>query len=65
MKIIIDRFEGDFAVCELEDKSFVNVPRVLFGNAKEGDIFNIQKDDAAKDKQMEKARSLFDKLKKK
>lgn len=29
MKVIIDRFEGEFAVVELENKSFVNMPRQL------------------------------------
>ncbi len=41
MKIIIDRFEGDFAVCELEEGKTVNVPKVLFENAKEGDVVTI------------------------
>lgn len=26
-KLIIDRFEGNYAVCELEDKSTVKVPK--------------------------------------
>lgn len=26
-KFIIDRFEGNFAVCEAEDKSFVSIPK--------------------------------------
>jgi len=27
MKLIIDRFEGTFAICESEDNSFVQVPK--------------------------------------
>lgn len=65
MRITIDRFEGDLAVCELPDKRFVNIPRALFVNAKEGDVFSIEKDDTARNEQMQSARSLFDKLKKK
>ncbi len=64
MKIIIDRIERDIAVCELPDNSFVNLPLALFGNAREGDIFNIEKDDSARAESMQKAQSLFDRLKK-
>jgi hypothetical protein len=41
MKVIIDRFEGEYAIVELPDQTFIDVPRVLFGNAKEGDVINI------------------------
>ena len=41
MKIIIDRFEGDFAVAELPDKRMLNVPKALFEGAKEGDAAEI------------------------
>jgi len=37
-KLIIDRFEGKYAVCELEDKSIINVPKYKLPlNCKEGD----------------------------
>jgi hypothetical protein len=37
-KLIIDRFEGDKAVCEREDQAMVDVPRAyLPKEAKEGD----------------------------
>ncbi len=40
--MVIDRFEGEFAVIELEDKSLVNVPiKILPPDAKEGDIISI------------------------
>ena len=43
LKIIIDRFEGDFAVVELEDKSFVDMPMALVPEgSKEGDVLEIQ-----------------------
>lgn len=39
MKYTVDRFEGKFAVVELEDKKFVNIPReAIPPEAKEGDI---------------------------
>lgn len=41
MRVIIDRFEGDFAVVELDDMSVINVPRVLFKDAHEGDVIDI------------------------
>lgn len=41
MKGIIDRFEGDCAVCEI-DGQMKNLPRALFSeDAKEGDVFLI------------------------
>lgn len=37
--IVIDRFEGIFAVCELSNGDFANIERSLIAsNAKEGDI---------------------------
>ena len=45
MKVIIDRFEGDFAVCEKKDRTMLNVKRdKLPPYAKEGDILNINGD---------------------
>ena len=64
MKIIIDRIEENIVVCELESGETVNIPLCIFENAKEGDVFNIVRDDSEKEERMNKARSLFDKLKK-
>ncbi len=44
MKVIIDRFEGDFAVVELPDGEIVDLPCALFADAKEGDIISITVD---------------------
>ncbi|WP_097027685.1 DUF3006 domain-containing protein [Clostridium peptidivorans] len=42
MKVIIDRFEGNFAVCETEDKTMVDIPRgILPEEAKEGHVLTI------------------------
>ena len=65
MKITVDRIEGDLAVCELPDMSFVNIPKIVLGDVKEGDVFEIIKDESVKQEQMQRAQSLFDKLKKK
>lgn len=51
MKIVIDRFEGNYAVCETEEKKFVDIPKSdIPKGAKEGDIltktdkgYNIEK----------------------
>ena len=42
MKVIIDRFEGEYAVVELEVGKCVNIPKVLIPNSKEGDIIRIE-----------------------
>jgi hypothetical protein len=44
MKVIIDRFEGEFAVVELPDRSTAELPRVLVPGAKEGDVIHIEID---------------------
>jgi len=39
MRLIVDRFEGDFAVCENENKEMINVCRSeLPADVKEGDV---------------------------
>lgn len=45
MKYTIDRFESDFAVVELENQKFVNIPRSAIPiEAKEGDIISVKVD---------------------
>lgn len=45
MKLIIDRFEGNFAVCETENKKMINIEKSkLPGEAKAGDVI-IQTED--------------------
>lgn len=44
MKVIIDRFEGEYAVVEIDVGKCVDVPKVLFPNAKEGDVVEIKID---------------------
>ena len=42
MKVTIDRFEGDYAVVELEDRQMVDLPKALVpSDANEGDILEI------------------------
>ena len=42
MKVIIDRFEGDYAIVEINKNKFVNIPKILVPNAKENDIISIE-----------------------
>jgi|WetSurMetagenome_2_1015567.scaffolds.fasta_scaffold142743_2 hypothetical protein len=43
MKVIIDRFEGNMAVCEKPDRTMMNIPRTkLSPLAKEGDVLIIE-----------------------
>ncbi|WP_010299710.1 DUF3006 domain-containing protein [Clostridium senegalense] len=45
MNFIIDRFEGEFAVCEKEDRNMVNIKRKdIPKNAREGDIIFLKND---------------------
>lgn len=41
MKVIIDRFEGNYAVVEMADRTMANLARVLLPEAKEGDTVEI------------------------
>lgn len=44
MQIIIDRFEGDYAVVETDVKQLIHLPRALVpADAKEGDTLEITK----------------------
>ncbi|MEG1441969.1 MAG: DUF3006 domain-containing protein [Oscillospiraceae bacterium] len=62
MKVIIDRFEGDFAVVECEDLHCVNFPRELVPSAKEGDVVNITIDAAETANRKAKIDNLMDKV---
>jgi len=43
MNIIIDRFEGIYAVCEKKDRTMMDIKRVnLPFEAKEGDVLSIE-----------------------
>ncbi len=45
MRVVVDRFEGDYAVCEKEDRTMINVERKkLPSGVKEGDVLLIERD---------------------
>ena len=62
MKVIIDRFEGDYAVVETEDKIMVNLPKSLIPGAKEGDVISISIDEEETKKRKDNISKLMDDL---
>ena len=62
MQVIIDRFEGEYAVVELEEGEFVNLPKVLVPSASEGDVINITIDKELTNKRKEKVINLMNNL---
>ena len=45
MKVIIDRFEGNYAVCEKENREMINIHKSKIPvAAKESDVLSIDKD---------------------
>lgn len=63
MQIIIDRFEGDFAVVELENGQMIDCPKALIpSNAKEGSILNIIVDEKATNDKLQKISERMNKL---
>lgn len=45
MKVVIDRFEGDYAIVELPDKTVQHIPAVLLPGAAEGDVVTVEIDE--------------------
>ena len=41
MRVIVDRFEGDYAKVELDEGVFYDIPKLLVPDAKEGDVIDI------------------------
>lgn len=63
MKVIIDRFEGQYAVVELDNGDFVSVPRMVLPNlADEGDVITIESDEDATDQRRKRIEGLMEKL---
>lgn len=62
MRVIIDRIEGDYAIVEIGVGKIVSVPRILFQNAKEGDVFKIEIDTGETEIRKEKVQKLMNDL---
>ncbi len=57
MRLIIDRFEGDFAVCEVEKGQYTNIPiSELPQDVHEGDIIVMENNKCSIDNSSTKAR---------
>lgn len=60
MKIIIDRFEGDFAIVELQNKKMVNIPKAIIPpEAVEGDVISIEINREETDERKSKIKNLM------
>ncbi len=60
MKLIIDRFEGDYAVVELENKKMINVPKdILPEGACEGSVIAIVIDESETTKRRNNIKKLM------
>ena len=68
MKIVVDRFEGDYAVCEQPDRTMINIRQgKLPAGVKEGDVLVVNGDTITIDVaetavRKQKARQLMDEL---
>lgn len=62
LKVIIDRFEGDYAVVETVDRIMVNLPKSLIPGAKEGDVISILIDEEETNKRKNNINKLLDEL---
>lgn len=60
--VIIDRFENGFAVVELPDGRFTDLPRTLVPGAAEGDVVTISIDKEETEKRKKKIKGLMDEL---
>lgn len=61
-RLVIDRFEGNFAILVDDDEKTYNVDRNLFLNNKEGDIIYVESDEEAKRAKLNEIEDLMNKL---
>ena len=62
MQVIIDRFEDDYAVVEIEEGTFALMPKVLVPNAQEGDVVQISIDTEETKKRKQEVENLMNRL---
>jgi hypothetical protein len=63
MKVTIDRFEDNYAVVELEDRTMLSMPISLVPEgAKEGDVISIEIDNQETERRKGRIKSLMDEL---
>ncbi len=60
VRAIIDRFEGEYAICELEDLKYINILKdKLPKNVKEGDVLLLEGEKVLLDIEKTKKRSEY------
>ncbi len=63
MKAIIDRFEEDYAVVELEEGIFVNMPKALLPNlVEEGDVLSIEINEEETERRRNRMKEMMSRL---
>ena len=62
MRLVIDRFEGDYAIVVDDNENTYNVDRKLFEGNKEGDVVYIAYSLLDTDESCNEAQELVDKL---
>lgn len=62
MKLIIDRFEGEFAVIEADGGVTFNIPKKVLSGYREGDVLKIELDSDETAKRAERIKGLMQDL---
>lgn len=59
LKVVIDRFEGEFAICEKDDFTMIDIKKEIIPvEAKEGDVLEITNDFITIDEKETKKRKM-------
>lgn len=62
MKVIIDRFEGEYAVVEIEKGNFAHISKSLVPGSSEGDVIKIKIDRNETENRKKVINNLMDEL---
>lgn len=62
MKVIIDRIENEYAIVEIEEGKYTNIPLILVPEAKEGDVIKIEIDKNETEKREKHIKELINDL---
>lgn len=62
MKLIIDRFEGEFAIVEADGGVTFSIPKELLKCTREGDVLNLEFDEAETKKRADNVKKLMGEL---
>lgn len=63
MRLTVDRFEGDYAICELENGEFVDIPLIALPEGiTEGSKLLIEIDEAEKKEDQDRIRNKMNQL---